>query len=334
MHSFAAERARRLMNEYGSNGQAFVFVVDFDLEWPVVFPLEQAREQGVLFSLGAYTNHDHAVFQTPLPEHVQWEPQPVAFERYQEAFQIVLNELYAGNSYLVNLTFPTPVQSNLTLADMYAAGRAPYKLLFKDDFVVLSPESFVQIRNGVISSYPMKGTIDASVPDAEQVLLADPKELAEHYTIVDLIRNDIGMVASNVQVRRFRYIDTIHTNRATLLQVSSEITGVLADDYASHIGDVLFQLLPAGSISGAPKKRTVEIIHKAEPYRREYYTGVFGYFDGTTLDSGVMIRFVENRGGQLVFKSGGGITASSSAESEYREMLQKIYVPIVGKPSH
>lgn len=334
MHSFAAEHARRLMNEYGRNGEAFVFLVDFDLEQPLVFPLEKARERGVLFSIGAYSNHDSTEFQKPLPEPVQWEPQPVAFEHYREAFQRVMDELRAGNSYLVNLTFPTPVQSNLTLADMYAAGSAPYKLLFKNEFVVLSPESFVQIRNGVISSYPMKGTIDASIPNAEEVVLADPKELAEHYTIVDLIRNDIGMVASDVHVQRFRYIDTIRTNRATLLQVSSEIAGTLPGDYAAHIGDILFRLLPAGSISGAPKKRTVEIIHKAESYTRQYYTGVFGYFDGSTLDSGVMIRFVENRDGQLVFKSGGGITASSSAEAEYREMLQKIYVPIVGKPSH
>lgn len=334
MHNFAVESARCLMNTYGGNAQPFVFVVDFDLQHPLVFPLREAREQGVLFSFGGYSNHDSAELLQPLPAEVQWEPQPVPFQCYGEAFQIVMDELHAGNSYLLNLTFPTPVQSNLALADIYAAGNAPYKLLYKNDFVVLSPESFVQIRDGVISSYPMKGTIDASIPNAEQVLLDDPKELAEHYTIVDLIRNDIGMVARDVHVRRFRYIDTIHTNRATLLQASSEIVGTLPSNYAARIGDIVFQLLPAGSISGAPKKKTVEIIHRAESYTRNYYTGVCGYFDGSTLDSGVMIRFVENVDGQLVYKSGGGITSSSNAEAEYREMLQKVYVPLAGKPSH
>jgi para-aminobenzoate synthetase component 1 len=87
-------------------------------------------------------------------------------------------------------------------------------------------------------------------------------------------------------------------------------------------------MIPAGSISGAPKPKTLEIISKVENYNRGYYTGVFGYFDGKNLDSCVIIRYIENDNGQLVYKSGGGITFMSNAENEYDEMLKKVYVPI------
>ena len=87
-------------------------------------------------------------------------------------------------------------------------------------------------------------------------------------------------------------------------------------------------MLPAGSICGAPKKKTVEIILEAEQYDRGYYTGVFGHWDGNCLDSAVAIRYIEKEGENLVFKSGGGITFQSRCELEYDEMLKKVYVPI------
>jgi para-aminobenzoate synthetase component 1 len=92
------------------------------------------------------------------------------------------------------------------------------------------------------------------------------------------------------------------------------------------IGAIIFSLLPAGSISGAPKKKTVE---KAENYPRNYFTGIFGIFDGNNLDSAVMIRFIENINDEFYFKSGGGITFMSNPESEYQEMINKVYVPII-----
>ena len=174
----------------------------------------------------------------------------------------------------------------------------------------------------------MKGTIDASLPNARERILADKKEEAEHATIVDLIRNDLSQVASEVTVSRYRYIDELQTNRGRLLQVSSEIRGKLPEDWKASLGDILFRLLPAGSITGAPKKKTMQIISEAETYERGFYTGVMGYFDGSSLDSAVMIRFVEQEGDRMYFKSGGGITCRSEVESEYHEMKQKVYVPI------
>ena len=239
------------------------------------------------------------------------------------------NEIELGNSYLLNLTCSTPVNTGFSLKDVFLNSKSKYSIWFDEKFVCFSPETFVTIHNGVIRSFPMKGTIDAMIPDAEKVILNDPKETAEHYTIVDLIRNDLSMVSKNVRVERFRYIDVIETNEKSLLQVSSEICGNLDDDYKSHLGDILFELLPAGSVSGAPKKKTVGIISTVEGSERGYYTGVFGIFDGDNLDSGVMIRFIENKNGNYFYRSGGGITAFSDPLSEYKEMIDKIYVPVV-----
>ena len=175
----------------------------------------------------------------------------------------------------------------------------------------------------------MKGTIDASLPGAAVSLLSDSKELAEHNTIVDLIRNDLSMVATGVRVKRFRYLEEIQTNQKHLLQASSEITGILSADWPAHLGDIIRTLLPAGSISGAPKKKTLEIIREAETGSRGFYTGVFGIFDGQKLDSAVMIRYIEQQQGRYYFRSGGGITVNSNAISEYHELIDKVYVPII-----
>ena len=135
-------------------------------------------------------------------------------------------------------------------------------------------------------------------------------------------------MAEQVQVLRYRYIDTVQTNQGPILQTSTEICGQLPPDYGSHLGEILFKILPAGSITGAPKTKTMEIISRAEDYERGFYTGVVGYFDGQNIDSAVMIRFIEQKDGRLFFKSGGGITSQSKEMSEYQEMIQKVYVPI------
>ena len=94
------------------------------------------------------------------------------------------------------------------------------------------------------------------------------------------------------------------------------------------LGTWLFRLLPAGSISGAPKPSTLDIIQRAEGYERGYYTGIAGVFDGKNLDSGVLIRYIEQTEKQLIFKSGGGITARSQAQADYQEVIEKVYFPI------
>ena len=259
---------------------------------------------------------------------IQWDIHPLNLTDYRHKFDFVQRQIHLGNSFLVNLTQSTEVKTNQSLLELYNQSSARYKIWVKDSMLVLSPEIFVHINGQTISSFPMKGTIDASVPFAEELILNDPKEMAEHATIVDLIRNDLSLVADNVVVKRYRYTEKLKTNKQDLFQVSSEITGRLTDKYRNHPGDALFAMLPAGSICGAPKTKTLEIIQQAEGYERNYYTGVCGYFDGLNLDSGVMIRFIEQDGNRLVFKSGGGITAQSDLIKEYEELIQKIYVPV------
>ncbi len=130
----------------------------------------------------------------------------------------------------------------------------------------------------------MKGTIDASVDNAEEVILSDKKETAEHITIVDLLRNDLNMVSENVKVEKFRYIDRLKTNFKELLQVSSVITGELDKGYPDNLDDIFEKLLPAGSITGAPKRKLLKLLKEAENYSRGYYTGVFGYYDSGILE--------------------------------------------------
>lgn len=182
----------------------------------------------------------------------------------------------------------------------------------------------------------MKGTIDANLANAEMILLNDKKEFYEHTTIVDLIRNDLSKVAEKVWVEKFRYLDKVNKHDGSeLLQLSSQISGLLASDWRENLGEIVFDLLPAGSISGAPKEKTIELIKESEKLtynnskNRGFYTGICGVFDGKTFDSGVMIRFIEQTSRGKVFKSGGGITSNSIAEKEYQEMIQKIYVPTI-----
>ena len=307
------------MNELGSKRIPFLFLVDF------------LKTKGKIIPLNDFQNEIQFEIQSEnekFKSEIQFKKYPISFEEYQKQFQIVQENILLGNSYLTNLTCATPIEINLSLEEIYKYSQARYKLLWKDNFVCFSPETFVKIQDGMIYSYPMKGTIDASVENAEEKILNDPKEKAEHYTIVDLIRNDLSKVAKKVSVPKFRYLEEIKTNQKTLLQISSEVRGELPDDFHEKLGDIFDALLPAGSISGAPKEKTVEIILNAETYKRNFYTGVFGVFDGKNLDSAVMIRFIEQAQNRFVFKSGGGITHQSSAEDEYQEMIDKIYVPI------
>lgn len=319
--------AIRLMNRLGASGRAFVFASDYKQEHIWVAEPGGIDPEEVLYDMNGFTNAS-ATYTDAAMKPFEWKPQPISFDAYSHSFQTVARHIHAGNSYLVNLTCATPVETDLGLEDVFRLSRAAYRLWMKDRFVVFSPETFVRMDNGFICSHPMKGTIDATLEGARERILADRKEEAEHATIVDLIRNDLSRVASCVTVMRYRYIDNLQTNNGRLLQVSSEIRGTLPDGWKAALGDILFSLLPAGSVTGAPKKKTMEVIAEAETYERGFYTGVMGCFDGNRLDSAVMIRFLEQTDGGLIFKSGGGITSQSDLRGEYNEMIQKVYVPI------
>lgn len=312
------------INDLASARKPFLFLVDFEMENIKVWEAAEIPED-ILFQLGKYSN-----FSSYTRTHSELAIKAVkAFpkKKYLKAFKRVQDEIHYGNSFLLNLTARSKIYSNLSLHELFLASQAPYKFLYDNRFVCFSPESFIKIDGHSISSFPMKGTIDAEIANAAQIILSDEKEKAEHHTIVDLIRNDMSRYAKNVHVHRFRYIDKIETPEKNLLQVSSEVRGKLPDNFHEILGDIIFSQLPAGSISGAPKHKTLEIIKEVEEGERSYYTGVTGFYDGKSLDSCVLIRYIEEDNGQLYYRSGGGITCMSKAEEEYKELLQKIYVP-------
>lgn len=321
MHTKALEEFAGKMNSLAQEEIPFFFMVDYECERPILIPLEELEERGILTNLNPSSSDQESKHNIEISAQVE------AYSSYNKKFEKVLEQIKFGNSYLCNLTSATPITLSHELIDIYYNVQSKYKILYQDQFLCFSPETFVQIKDGIISSYPMKGTMDASIKNAEEELLKSKKEKAEHNTIVDLIRNDLSMISSQVEVKRFRYIDRIQSNGQELLQTSSEICGQLPKNYREKIGSILCSLLPAGSISGAPKRKTLEIIEEVEAYKRAYYTGVAGVFQNGILDSFVLIRFIEKNGDSYFYKSGGGITKFSDAQSEYNELKQKIYVP-------
>jgi para-aminobenzoate synthetase component 1 len=319
-----AIEVKQLMNEWGAAGIPYLFVIDLEQQKPMIFKLSDIDNTELLYEVQSRSNFTGS----PGPGPISFSKQPESFESYAAKFERVAEHLQRGDTYLLNLTCSTPVTLDRSLQDLFAVTDAKYKLWLQGQFITFSPETFVRIEHGKIYSHPMKGTIAADIPDAATILLNDDKELAEHYTIVDLIRNDLSIVAERVRVEKFRYIDRLRTNQKDLLQVSSIISGELPGDYRTRLGEIFFALLPAGSVTGAPKKRTMEIIREVESSDRGYYTGIFGIFDGDSVDSAVMIRYIEETPNGLVFRSGGGITTSSDVQSEYQEMIDKVYVPL------
>ena len=371
------------INRLASQDEPFLFVINYQGDKAFIRLLSDINPEECLFDFEGRGNFSHAWKET-LKEgtseketseketwkketseeeilETTWQIEPPHYEDYERSFNIVKSNIMAGNSYLTNLTCRVPVSCNLSLEEIFHRAKGKYKLLLRRSenltpFVCFSPETFVRIKGGRIYSYPMKGTLDASLPNAEKQLMEDRKEAAEHATIVDLIRNDLSRVAENVRVDKYRYIDVLHTNKGDILQTSSEISGRLPEDYPHHLGEILDAQLPAGSITGAPKDKTMQIIHEAEGYDRGFYTGIMGIYDQGELNSAVMIRFIEEETSpvdfeadgeknfktkegkasegkepkasrELYFKAGGGITSKSDCQREYEEVIQKIYLP-------
>ena len=366
------------INRLASQDEPFLFVINYQGDKAFIRQLSDINPEECLFDFeGRRNSSDEMKNNSEKIAEISWQIAPPLYEDYERSFDIVKNNIMAGNSYLTNLTCKVPVSCNLSLEDIFNQAKGKYKLLIRrkrtqaedkahlkeenieenlTPFVCFSPETFVRIKGGRIYSYPMKGTLDASLPNAEKLLMEDRKEAAEHATIVDLIRNDLSRVAEDVRVDKYRYIDVLHTNKGDILQTSSEISGRLPEDYPHHLGEILDAQLPAGSITGAPKDKTMQIIQEAEGYDRGFYTGIMGIYDQGELNSAVMIRFIEEETSpvdfeadgeknikakegkasegkepkasrKLYFKAGGGITSKSDCRKEYEEVIQKIYLP-------
>jgi len=311
------------MTRLHREGIPFLFAVNFDKTEGFCLPISKISPEQIQFQIGLNPLLAHEP-----PPSIELTAYPLPYSAYFSKFSHVQEQIRNGNTYLCNLTQPSPIFTQADLESIYAASAAPYKLYVRNRFVVFSPEPFVRISGSVISAFPMKGTAIADGESSEASLRNDPKEGPEHNTIVDLLRNDLSIVAHRVYVKRLKYCERIKTLRGDLLQMSSEISGSLRAEYANDLGNLFDRILPAGSVTGAPKIKTIAILREIEAYSRNYYTGVFGLFDGVSVTSAVMIRFIEQTENGLVYKSGGGITALSDPEKEYQELVQKIYVPV------
>ena len=252
---------------------------------------------------------------------------------YVEAFNAIQEYILAGDCYQVNLAQRYKAEFTGDPLALYLAlrqvTRAPFSAYFKgksSTTLCLSPERFVAVEQGQVFAQPIKGTAARS-PDTKRdlasasALSASEKDKAENLMIVDLLRNDIGKVCEpgSITVPALFELQSF----AAVHHLVSTITGKLSSDMDAV--DLLAAVFPGGSITGAPKKRAMEIIDELEPYRRNSYCGSLFYLNGNgKLDSNILIRSVLCYQNTLYCWGGGGIVADSTADAEWLEIEDKI----------
>jgi anthranilate synthase component 1 len=219
-----------------------------------------------------------------------------------------------------------------SLMDVYRVLRttnpSPYLFYFSSNDVEIagaSPETLVKLEDGVLHTFPLAGTRPrGKTPEEddalEQGLLEDPKELAEHNMLVDLGRNDIGKIAQFGTVQVERYHEVLKYSH--VMHIGSTVGGKIRPDKDGV--DAVDAVLPAGTLSGAPKFRACQIIHELEGNKRGIYGGAIGYLDFTgNLDTCIAIRLAFKKNGKVFVRSGAGIVADSVPETEYQECINK-----------
>jgi anthranilate synthase component 1 len=254
-------------------------------------------------------------------------------EEFISKVDLAKEEIRAGEAFQIVLSQRFSMDSTADALDIYRMLRlnnpSPYMYLFRfeDGFDVVgsSPEALVKVTDREVMVHPIAGTRKRSASVEEDIrlgeeLLADPKERAEHLMLVDLGRNDLGRIctAGSVEV-----VDFMHIERYShVMHIVSTVIGELAEDKSPI--DALFSVFPAGTLSGAPKPRAMEIIESLEPTRRALYGGAIGYFDFTgNIDACIAIRTALIHQGKAYVQAGAGIVADSDPRSEYEETLNK-----------
>jgi anthranilate synthase component 1 len=252
---------------------------------------------------------------------------------FKAKIAIAKEEILAGEAFQVVLSQRFSMPCSADAIDVYRMLRlnnpSPYMYLFRFNegitIVGSSPEALVKVNQREVMIHPIAGTRKrSSSPDEDhrlgEELLADPKERAEHLMLVDLGRNDLGRVCAPGSVE---VIDFMHIERYShVMHIVSTVTGTLGEK--STPVDALFAVFPAGTLSGAPKPRAMEIIEELEPTRRGVYGGIVGYLDFTgNIDTCIAIRTALIHDGVAYVQAGAGIVADSDAESENQECRNK-----------
>lgn len=254
-------------------------------------------------------------------------------ENFLKDIAIIKEEIASGEAFQVVLSQRFEMECKADPFDIYRMLRlhnpSPYMYLFRltggISVVGSSPEALVKVSNREVMVHPIAGTRKRSAHHEEdqkigEELLKDPKERAEHLMLVDLGRNDIGRVckAGTVSVVEFMQLERF----SHVMHIVSTVTGTLSEDQSPI--DALFSVFPAGTLSGAPKPRAMEIIEEREKSRRGLYGGAIGYLDFTgNIDTCIAIRTTLIKNGIAYVQAGAGIVADSRAEDEDNECLNK-----------
>ena len=253
-------------------------------------------------------------------------------EQYCDMVEKAKQYIREGDIFQVVLSDPMKAEAEGSLFDTYrvlrAANPSPYMFYFSSDDIELSgasPETLAKLDNGKLSTFPLAGTRPrGKTPDEdkalEEDLLQDEKELAEHNMLVDLGRNDIGKISriGTVKVEKYMEIERF----SHVMHIGSTVTGTIRED--KDAVDAVDAILPAGTLSGAPKFRACQIIDELENNKRGVYGGAIGYLDfAGNLDTCIAIRLVYKKNGTICIRSGAGIVADSVPEKEFEECANK-----------
>jgi anthranilate synthase component 1 len=243
----------------------------------------------------------------------------VEYIRAGDIFQVVIGQ---------RLAVPLAVDPFEVYRTLRVVNPSPFMFFLRTPKCALvgsSPEIMVRVVDGKVTVRPLAGTRPRGRNDEEdrrlaEELLADPKERAEHVMLVDLGRNDVGRVAryGSVEISDVMVIERY----SHVMHITSNVTGQLTDDRDAF--DALAACLPAGTVSGAPKVRAMEIIDEIEPHRRGPYAGAVGYIDfAGNMDTCIALRTIVIQDGTAYVQVGAGIVADSVPEREYEETMNK-----------
>jgi anthranilate synthase component I len=246
---------------------------------------------------------------------------------YEDGVRRIKELIRAGDAFQVVLSQRAERTTSVSALELYRALRrvnpSPYLFLLELEGLSLigsSPETLVKCGDGTASLNPIAGTTEPGEGDAER-LLASEKDRAEHVMLVDLGRNDLSRVCTAGSVKVARFIEPERFSHVTHLV--SEVTGELREGVTPF--DLLRACFPAGTVSGAPKVRAMQIISELEGYRRGTYAGAVGYvLPGGTMDTCIAIRMIALSGGVARLQAGAGIVADSDPAAEHQECLNKL----------
>lgn len=253
-------------------------------------------------------------------------------EEYCGMVEKAKHYIYEGDIFQVVLSNRLEADFEGSLLPAYRSMRlsnpSPYMFYFSSDDIEIagaSPETLVKLTDGVLRTFPLAGTRPRGKSDEEDEalikdLLSDEKECAEHNMLVDLGRNDLGKVSSFGSVKVKKYMDVVKYSH--VMHIASMAESRIAKDKDAL--DAVASVLPAGTLSGAPKVRACQIINELENNKRGIYGGAIGYLDFTgNMDTCIAIRLAFKKNGKVFIRSGAGIVADSVPEKEYQECINK-----------